>query len=154
MTIQTGTLKTVMIAALAAVAIAGLSVQAPDAQPRQGRGGPGFGRGGPGPFAILQQLNLTDAQREQIRTILEERRQNDGTQMNKMGDLQRDLQAAVFADTPDQTKIDQLKAAINEAQTAALAERVEVELRIAQVLTAEQRQKARELAPGGRSGRF
>jgi Spy/CpxP family protein refolding chaperone len=57
-----------------------------------------------------------------------------------------------MADTPDTAKIEQLKASINEAEAAALNERVDLQLRIAQVLSPEQRQKAREV-PAGPNGR-
>jgi Spy/CpxP family protein refolding chaperone len=63
------------------------------------------------------------------------------------------LRAAIFADTPDLAKIDQLKSAIAEAEAAALARRIDVDLKVAQVLTAEQRAKARELRGPGMRGR-
>jgi Spy/CpxP family protein refolding chaperone len=92
---------------------------------------------------VLQQLNLTDAQRDQVRAILEERR-NDRPDA-KMPELQQQLQAAVYADTPDTAKIEQLKSAIAAADASRLAAQIDTELRIAQVLTPEQRAKAREL---------
>jgi Spy/CpxP family protein refolding chaperone len=99
---------------------------------------------------MLHRLDLTDAQKEQVRAILAERSGQNAAQT--LGRLHRDLQAAVMADAPDTAKIEQLKASINEAETAALNERVDLQLRIAQVLTPEQRQKARE-APAGPKGR-
>jgi Spy/CpxP family protein refolding chaperone len=99
---------------------------------------------------MLQRLDLTDGQKEQVRAILSEHSgQNAG---QTLGKLHQDLMAAVMSDTPDTAKIEQLKTSINEAEATALNERVDLELRIAQILTPEQRQKAREV-PAGPRGR-
>ena len=135
----------------AAVAFAGaLAIATVSAQtgPRQRAGGPGRGFG---PFPMLQRLDLTDAQREQIRSIVSEQRQ--GTPRQDLAALEKELRTAVMADTPDTARIEQLKASINEAHAAALNERVDLQLRIAQVLTPEQRQKAREAPVGPGVGR-
>jgi Spy/CpxP family protein refolding chaperone len=99
---------------------------------------------------MLQRLDLTDAQKEQVKGILSERSGHNAGQT--LGRLHQDLTAAVMADVPDTAKIEQLKASINEAEAAALNERVDLQLRIAQILTPEQRLKARE-APAGPRGR-
>jgi Spy/CpxP family protein refolding chaperone len=103
---------------------------------------------------MLRQLNLTDAQQEQIRALTEEQRSQTTEQSpeRKLGELRRALHAAVFADAPDTAQIDQLRSGIVEAEAAALASRVELQLKIAQVLTPEQRKQARELT-GARTGR-
>ena len=132
--------------AITAATLTAVSAQTPAGTPPQHGFGPG--RGGPGPFPMLQQLNLTDAQRDQIQGIMQERR-SDQSAGRKVGDLQHQLSVAIFADTPDTAQIEQLKASIAEAEAAALAERVDTGLRIAQVLTPEQRQKARDLPPPG-----
>jgi Spy/CpxP family protein refolding chaperone len=140
----------VISAVCALLVIAGLAAATASAQGQ--RGGPrGFGPGRGGPFPMLQRLDLTDAQKEQVRAILAERSgQQSGQALAK---LHQDLQAAVMADTPDTAKIEQLKASINEAEANALNERVDLQLRIAQILTSEQRQKAREVParPRGRA---
>jgi periplasmic protein CpxP/Spy len=150
MNTQKRTLSTIAVAAVVlAVGISTAVAQGPGGRgPGQGRGfaGPGGGPGGPGrPFPMLRHLNLTDAQREQVKALVEEqRKQNDTAPMRKVGELQRALQAAVFAETPDTAQIDQLRASIAEAEAAALAARVDLQLKIAQILTPEQRQQARE----------
>ena len=114
------------------------------AQPPQGRGGPG--RGGPGgPMPMLRGLDLTEAQREQVRALAAERRNQGENPGRKVAELERQLRLAVFADTPDLQKIDELKTAIAAATSEALAARIDLESRIAQVLTPEQRAKAREV---------
>jgi Spy/CpxP family protein refolding chaperone len=122
------------------------------AQPPQGGRGPGRGPAFDGALPILRELNLTDAQREQIRAITDAQRSADNPRRNLM-DLERQLHGALLADTPDLQKIEELKTSIASASAAALVARIDVESRIAQVLTPEQRAEAREAlekAPGRR----
>jgi Spy/CpxP family protein refolding chaperone len=155
MNISTRTLWTTLaVVLLATVALVTLSAQAQE-PPEGRRAGMGEARGfgpGRGQGPILPRLNLTELQREQVRAIMQENRAGDEAPGQKIGQLHRELRAAIFADTPDQAKIDQLKAAIAEAEAVALDRRVDTELKIAQVLTAEQRAQAREM-PAGRGGR-
>lgn len=152
MTTYTRTLSTIGAAAIAVVT----AVSVGAGQPPAGRGpGPGQGRGGPGgPLPILRQLNLTDAQREQIKALTDEQRDERGGQPagRTLMELQRSLQAAIFADAPDSAQIDQLRSGIAGAEAAMLAARVDLQVKVAQILTPEQRKLARELSerrPGG-----
>ena len=124
------------------------------AQPPQGGRGQGRGFGPGGPLPMLRGLNLTDAQKEQIKTLTDQRRTGEEPRRNLM-DLERQLQTAIFADAPDQQKIEELKGSIATASAQELAARIELESRIAQILTPEQRAQAREAVgngPGGRRG--
>jgi Spy/CpxP family protein refolding chaperone len=152
-------LNTRTVSAIAAAALAltvGISTaaeqttQAPDQRPpAEGRrhgfrpGRPG-GPGGPGGFLVpLRQLDLTDEQRAQIKEVLQAARPSeDQAPIRKLMELRQSLRTAILADTPDQAQIDQLRAAIVEAESAALAKRVEVGLKISQILTPEQRARA------------
>lgn len=142
-----------------AVAVVALAASIPlMAQPPQGRGfGRGMGPGpggpggpgmGPGPMGIFQQLNLTEAQREQIRAMTEEWRK-DPPEVRMM-ELEKQLHTLVFSDAPDLGKINELKAAIAAAQSEHLSRRVDHELQLVQVLTPEQLAKAREIIANGR----
>ena len=147
MSIKARVITLVAAAGLIAVALTTVSAQG------QGPGHRGMGPGGfgPGPLPMLGRLDLTDAQRDQVKSILSEKSGQSNRQA--LDTLQRDLTTAIMADQPDLAKIEQLKSSISEAQTAALNDRVDLQLRIAQqVLTPEQRQKAREL-PAGRAAR-
>ena len=142
---------------IAAIVLAAAVVVPVIAQPPQGGGGRGPGRGmAPGaPFGMLRELNLTDAQREQIRALTEQRRGQADNPRRQAADLERQLQVAVFADAPDQQKIDDLKKAVAAATAEELTARVELQSQIAQVLTPEQRAQAREALGkmgGGRGG--
>lgn len=132
------------------------------AQPPQGRGGPGRGMAGV-PMPVLRGLNLTDAQREQVRALTAERRTQGENPGRTVAELDHQLRLAVFADTPDLQKIEELKTAIAAATAEQLTARIDLESRIAQVLTPEQRAQAREAmnaagarrraGPGARRGR-
>jgi Spy/CpxP family protein refolding chaperone len=152
------------LAAVAGALVLGTTIST-GAQPPQGRGFGGPGRPGPGgpagPLPILRELSLSDSQREQIRTIAQAQADQHGAP--KLMSLQKQLQVAVFSDPPDQAKLDELRGAIAAAQAEELAARIDVESRIAQVLTPEQRAQARDLLskpgppdgppPAGRRGR-
>ena len=143
--------RTIWTAVLAMV-VAGAVAIPVIAQPPQGGHGPGRGPAFDGALPILRGLNLTDAHREQIRAIRDAQKTADSPRRNLM-DLERQLHTALLADAPDHQKIEELKTSIAAASAAALAARIDVESRIAQVLTPEQRAQAREAldkAPGRR----
>lgn len=153
------------IALIAAAALAltvgtlPLAAQAPAGGQGQRMGGPGRGGrgpGGPGPMGILpglNQIDLSDQQREQVRAILEEERQSGTEPGQKARQAEEALHAAVLSDTPDSQVIEAAKAALNTASVAELDHRVELMQKIAAVLTPAQRQQLAQLPPpGGRRG--
>ena len=148
-------IKTAVVSAVAAVFVASVAIaggQGPGQGP--GRpGGPGFGgRGGPGPMFGLMQ-DLTEEQRTQVRAIMEEQREQGPPAEAK---LRRDLEAELLADAPIEAKIDELRQQIILATGEGLTRHIAVQKKIAQILTAEQRAKARERlaeAPRGRGAR-
>src|SRR5262245_41483916 len=147
-------MKRSMWAVVAAMVLAAAVAIPVIAQPPQGGRGPGRGPGPGGPMLMLRDLNLTDAQKEQIKTLTEQRRTGEDPRRNLM-DLERQLQTAILADAPDQQKIEELKGSIATASAQELAARIELESRIAQILTPDQRAQARDAVgkgPGGRRG--
>src|SRR5688500_5040750 len=132
----------VTVVALAAAAAIPVVAQPPQEQTRPERVRPG--RRGPGPLPLLRGLNLTDAQREQVRALTEERRDQADTPGRKGAERGQQLRLAVVAAAPDLQKISELKTAIEAASVEALTARIDLQTRIAQVLTAEQRAQARE----------
>jgi len=127
--------------AVSAFALADAQGGAGQRGPGGGPGGPGFGRGGPGGLARF--ADLTDDQRTQVQAILEEDRASRQGPPAAMA-LQRQLDAEILADVPDEQKIDTLRQQLVQAQTEAVARHIGLQRKIAQVLTAEQRAKARE----------
>ena len=111
-----------------------------------GRGGPGElsgpgMRGGPaGMLRMIRQLNLTDAQREQLRALIEGSRPAEDPRA-AFGDAEQKLHAAVLADPPDLQAIESLKAVLTSAHAAMIDHRVELMQQVAQILTPAQKQE-------------
>lgn len=143
--------RRIVTAAVLALSMGAISVLAQG--PGQGPGGPGRGPGGRGPggpgiMAMVHQLDLTNAQQEQLHALAEEGRQG-GDPGAPMRAAEQKLHAAVLADTPDLQSIESLKAAVNAAQAAELEHRIEMMRKIAQILTPAQRQQLLQLQPQG-----
>ena len=119
----------------------------------RGPGGPGRpgGPGGPDLLRMVHQLDLSDAQKQQIEAIMQDARP-DGDAGAAVRQAEQKLHAAVLADTPDLGTIDNLKAVLNSAHSAELEHRVATMIKVAQVLTPAQRQQLLNLRPqrGGR----
>lgn len=144
--------RRIVMAAVLALSVGAISLlaQGPGQRPGgpgRGRGGPG-GPGGPGILAMVHQLDLTDAQREQLRALAEEGRHG-GDPGAPMRAAEQKLHAAVLADTPDLQAIESLKAALNAAHAAELEHRVDMMRKIAQILTPAQRQQLLQMEPQG-----
>ena len=122
----------------ALIAITGFAFA--DAQGRAQRG-PGMMRGGPGGFARM--ADLTEEQRTQVQAIFQEHRASREEGRAAM-DLHRQLRAELLADVPDEQKIDTLRRQLVDTQAEALTAEIALQRKLAQVLTPEQRAKARE----------
>ena len=142
-----------LIAALVAVAAFSIA-SAQGGGPRgRGPGGPGFG--GPWLGGLARSADLTDEQRQQIKAIVDEDRTSRQGPPASMT-VRRQLEAELLADTPDDQKIDALRQQLVQAQGEEIAQHIALQRKIAAVLTAEQRAKARERlaqAPQGRPDR-
>lgn len=140
-------MKWAVVGAAAAALVASVAVaqgQGPGPQGRGGRGPGGMGgNGGPGGpgRAVLQ--GLSEGQRQQVKTIMDE---GHDAQQGPPADtkLRRDLEVELLADTPNDQKIEDLKQQILLAQAEGLSRHISIQKRIAQILTAEQRARARE----------
>ena len=114
-----------------------------------GLGGPGF-RGGPGgPFGMggfaLRGLDLTDAQREQVKAIMESHRDEQKAIGDRMQAARKALHQATAADAFDEGVIRAKAVEVGavEADAAVLQARIKGE--IFAILTPEQVKKAQEL---------
>ncbi len=120
------------------------------AQSPQGPGvrpGPPGGFGGPGGPGPLAGVNLSEAQRDQIRDLREHNRASMREQMQQLRDAQKALHQEIFAEAPNQSKIDGLQQQVLALRQQSEARRLELQQRIAQVLTPEQRKFVRERGP-------
>jgi periplasmic protein CpxP/Spy len=113
-------------------------------QEGRGPGGPRWGaRGGPGLMMPLRGIDLTDDQRAQIRAIHEaERSERQGPPADVQ--LRRELQLELYADAPDAQRIADLQQQLLQAESARFAKHAEMQQKVAQVLTPEQRARVRE----------
>lgn len=110
---------------------------------RRGPGGPGpGGRGGMVPG--LRALDLSEAQREQVKAVMETHQAEFEAQARKLGPAHQALRDVITAETLDETAIRQRAAelAAVEAEGAVLQARVHAQ--VWALLTPEQQQKARD----------
>jgi len=97
------------------------------------------------PFRIMQELDLTSEQIQQIRRINQARRpiMQDAARRWRMAN--RDLDAAIYADDSTEEQIKELMRAAQNAQAELFKERTLTEYLIRKVLTPEQLVKFRRL---------
>jgi protein CpxP len=147
--------------------VAGASAQNTNGGPGpfNGRGGPppggrfgGPGRGGPLglPGPILQQLNLSDAQKDRVKSIADAHRDEMKSVHDRAMTTHQALDAAINADVFDEAAIRtrSTEVAAVDADMAVLHARIRSEM--FQVLTPEQQAQAKALMaerPQGRGGR-
>jgi protein CpxP len=120
-----------------------------DPRPFSGRMGPGGpGRGGPmgpgGPMMLLRGLDLTDAQKDQVKGIM----QSHADERKALGDRARTahqaLQAAITADSVDEALIRQRSADVAAVDADMAVAEARVHAEVWQILTPEQKAKAKE----------
>ena len=140
-----------VVAGVVARGMAGLFGLTATAQQGPGRGGPGrpWGPGARGHAMALGfalgQLDLTEAQREQVRGILQQHREESRALMGQARAARRAVNEAVEATTPDEGAIKAASARLAEAETQMALMRARVRSEVLQVLTPEQRAKAEAL---------
>lgn len=154
------------VAALAAAALFPVLMAAQQPQPPAPQGPPPQGRGqgrgmmGQGPQG-RQQVNrpqLTEQQREQLRAFEEQHRAALETSRRELGDLHRQLDEQLTAAQIDSAKVNALRSAIVQKETALAQHRVDRLATLSSMLTAEQRQALRGrgigqmFGPGGGRG--
>jgi Spy/CpxP family protein refolding chaperone len=95
--------------------------------------------------SLLDSLNLSVDQMQQIRSINMETRHGRRQAFQRQRAARRALDAAIYADATDQALINQRLSEFNQAQVEASKMRVAVELRVRQVLTLDQLARFREV---------
>jgi len=119
-------------------------------RPFMGRGmGPG-GRGGPGgPMGMLprlgRQIGLTDAQRDQIKTIADSHKEDWKNLADRARAAHGALLDAVTADTLDEALIRQRSAEVATVDADMAVARARAHAEVFQILTAEQKTKLQSL---------
>lgn len=167
---MTATLKRAALGAAAALLSVGVYAASQDQNtnqtppPFRGRGGPGRpgGPGGPmGMFAMFpRELELTDAQRDQLKTI----RDSHADEWKALADRARAahdaLQAAISSEPVNESIIREKSAALAAIEADTAVARAHAHAEMLQILTPDQKTKLKELdarrstpAPSGRRGR-
>lgn len=150
-------------AILAAAALFPVAAAAQQPAPQGPPQGPAQGRGGMAPRQMSNpRPQLTEQQREQMRALGEQQRTALEAAHRELGDLQRQLNEQLGAAELDNAKINALRSAIVQKETALAEARVDRLTKLSALLTAEQRQALRGRGigqmfgpggPGGRGGR-
>ena len=142
---QIGTTRGRAIAGIALIAmaalVAGVGLEA------QGRGG----RGGFG--GTLRYLDLTGDQRESIRTIVREHRENGAASRQALRAAQRKLRDAVTAEVVNETTIRATVAEAASLRADAAVRRAEMHAAVLAVLTTDQRAELSQLRENARENR-
>jgi len=127
----------------------------PQGEGRRGPGGPGGFRGPGGPMGLLpmlgRDLELTDAQKDQLKAIADSHKDDWKALADRGRAAHMALNAAVTADTIDEALIRQKSAEVAAVDADLAVARARARAEVFQILTAEQRAKAKERgAPRGR----
>jgi Spy/CpxP family protein refolding chaperone len=127
----------------------------PASQPFMGRHGPGGPMGPDGPLGMLprvgRELQLTDAQRDQVKAIAASHRDEWKALADRLRTAHDALAAAVTADTVDETLIRAKSADAASVEADMAVARAHAHAEFAQILTAEQKTKLKELQTQMRS---
>ena len=128
---------------------------------RGGRMGPPMGRGpGSGPMGMLgpiQRLGLSDAQKEQVKGIIESRAEEFRTLGERAAAARRGLQGAMTADPVNDALIRQKSAEVASVEADLAVASAHARAEVLTILTGEQRGQLAQLAterggPGGHRG--
>ncbi|MFZ5466939.1 MAG: Spy/CpxP family protein refolding chaperone [Pseudomonadota bacterium] len=104
----------------------------------------GKGHHGHGLRHVLHGLDLNDAQRDQIRQIMQEHRPKMREQAMSMREQRRALRQLAAADNVDEARLQELSAQTAQTMGEMAAQRVRMQHAILAVLTPEQREAARQ----------
>jgi protein CpxP len=114
-------------------------------RPGRGRGGPG-GPGGPLAGLPLRELNLTDAQREQVKQIVDSRQQEARAIGERAMAAREALHAATTSPSFDEGLIRAKAAEVAAIEADMAVSRARIFADVYQVLTPEQQAKVKELS--------
>ncbi len=122
----------------------GMPGMGPGRRGRGMRGGPG---GGPiGLMGIgMRELELTDAQREQIRGVAESHREQFKGTAEALMKARKELHDVITSGSGDEAAIREKAAAVAKVEADAAVSQAKLHNEVFQILTPEQQQKAREL---------
>ena len=125
------------------------------------QGGPGRGAGALGPggsggrgFAAgfaLGQLDLSDAQKQQVRDIMQRHRQQSQPVMDRLQQAMQAQRAAINAVPVNEAAVRQAAAALAAVQADMAVDQARMHADIFSILTVEQQEKAKQLEAQGQA---
>jgi len=126
------------------------------AQGRPGRGAGALGPGGPGGrgFAAgfaLGQLDLSDAQKQQARDIMQRHRQQSQPVMDRLQQAMQAQRAAINAVPVNEAAVRQAAAALAAVEADMAVDQARMHADIFSILTVEQQEKAKQLEAQGQA---
>lgn len=108
-----------------------------------GRGGPGRGgpMGQPGPAGdlMLRRLNLTDAQRDQVKQIMDNHKDDQKALMDRLRPAHEALDTAVTASPLNEGAVRGAASELANVESDLAVERARIHQEVLQILTAEQK---------------
>lgn len=147
-----GTRTKVLVGGFALAVLALAAVHSAGAAEAQRRGGRGASLGGPrggGPVGALllplRRLDLSDEQREQVRTVIGESREAARTHRRQTRAARESLAEAVTAGTVDEERIRTLAADLGRLAGDGAVRRAQVYAAVWQILTPEQQARVEEI---------
>ena len=93
----------------------------------------------------LKQLDLTDAQKQQVKQIMQSNRQNLRSIEKDMLTARKDIATTMFANPNDEAALRSKAAAISNAITAQIMNHAQLLSQISKILTPDQQQKLNQL---------
>jgi len=153
---MTSTVKRITLGAVAGLLALGLgagayvhaqdqNTQRPD---RPFRGGPGRMGGPGGPMGMLpmlgREINLTDAQKDQIKAIAEAHKDEWKAIFDRERTAREALNTAITADTINDTLVRQKSAEVAAVEADAAVARAHAHAEVLQILTADQKAQLKE----------
>jgi protein CpxP len=117
------------------------------AQQNEGAGGEGWSGHGHHHMAwMAKQLNLTDAQKQQIKTIMQTQRAANGPLMQQLAENRKAMLAATANGAFDQAKVQAIATQQSQAMAQLMVQKATIQHQIyTQVLTPEQRTQADQM---------
>ena len=119
-----------------------------------GRGAGPFGPGGRGGFAAgfaLGQLDLSDAQKQQVRDITQRHRQQMQPAMQRLQEAMQAQRAAINQVPANEAAVRQASAALAAVQADMAVDEARLHADIFSILTVEQQEKAKQLEAQARA---
>ena len=134
-----------MIAAFSLILFAGAAIAqtAPTTPPAHGFGGRGFG--GPRFGMLFHQLNLSDAQKTQMKQIMTQERPTLKPLMQQMAQGENQLRTLELSGTFDEAQARTIATQQSQNMTELMVQRARVESEMIQVLTPDQKTKLAQL---------